>query len=116
MGYVAVLDANVLVPARRRDVLLTLAEVQLYVPVWSATIMDEMERHLPETMDTSTRHALRTAMSQAFPSAMVTPPKREILGEDCGVNQKDRHVYLTSLSACCLRHRCEPEDSGSRPR
>jgi hypothetical protein len=38
MGLLAVLDANVLLPAPLRDTLLRLAEAELYVPKWSDRI------------------------------------------------------------------------------
>ncbi|WP_306362622.1 hypothetical protein [Nocardia sp. CC227C] len=50
MPFRAFLDANVLVSARLRDVLLTLAEVALYEARWSPVVLAEVERHLPSTM------------------------------------------------------------------
>jgi hypothetical protein len=44
--YTAVLDANVLYPALLRDVLLSLADADLYSAKWSAHIRDEWTRSL----------------------------------------------------------------------
>ena len=44
--YTAVLDANVLYPALLRDVLLILADADLYSAKWSAHIRDEWTRSL----------------------------------------------------------------------
>ena len=58
----AVLDANVMVGARQRDVLLTLAEAGVYAPIWSGEILSEVGRHVPEEVST----ALVREMRQAF--------------------------------------------------
>ena len=42
--YTAVLDANVLYPAMLRDVLLSLADADLYSAKWSVHIRDEWTR------------------------------------------------------------------------
>ncbi|MFD6351921.1 hypothetical protein [Nocardia tengchongensis] len=65
------MDANVLVRARLRDVLLTLAEAELYEVRWSAGVLNEMNRHLPEAMSVSSRKSLCRAMARAFPDALV---------------------------------------------
>lgn len=44
--YTAVLDANVLYPALLRDVLLSLADADLYSAKWSVHIRDEWMRSL----------------------------------------------------------------------
>ena len=74
MSFTAVLDAHVLVPARVRDVLLTLAEADLYRPLWSERILDEVCRHLPDSMDGAARDRLLKAMAAAFPEAVVPVP------------------------------------------
>lgn len=43
---IAVLDANVLIPAAPRDTLLRAAELGLFQPVWSDQILDEVQRNL----------------------------------------------------------------------
>ncbi|QPK94692.1 PIN domain-containing protein [Actinomyces sp. zg-332] len=46
MLYKVVLDTNVLVPSILRDVLLSLANEEIYKPVWSNEILEELERTL----------------------------------------------------------------------
>lgn len=46
MSFRVVLDACVLVPALLCDVLLHLAEDDLFDPLWSAQVLDETERTL----------------------------------------------------------------------
>ncbi len=42
----AVLDANVLVPILSCDLLLTAARHELFQPIWSPTILDEVTRNI----------------------------------------------------------------------
>ena len=46
MGLIALLDANVLWSAALRDTLLLAAEEDVFRPVWSRQILDEMSRSL----------------------------------------------------------------------
>jgi hypothetical protein len=59
MGFQAVLDANVLLPAPLRDTLLRLAEAELYVPRWSERILDEVAKNLVESGRTDAGRATR---------------------------------------------------------
>ncbi|WP_312722310.1 MULTISPECIES: PIN domain-containing protein [Actinomycetes] len=97
MSFTAVLDANVLLPARVRDVLLTLAEADLYRPLWSERILDEVRRHLPDAMDDAARGRLLEAMTTAFPEAAIPVPTD--LGFDAltRINAKDRHVVQAAI-------------------
>ncbi|WP_194814796.1 PIN domain-containing protein [Nocardia sp. XZ_19_385] len=99
MPFRAFLDANVLVPARLRDVLLTLAEVRLYEVRWSAEVLAEAARHLPESMDAADRAVLFSAMAQAFPDALVEWPDGFEADVPKLVNQKDRHVVAAAVFA-----------------
>ena len=90
-----VLDANVLVPARLRDVLLTLAEAGLFVPLWSPEILDEMHRHLPDRVSGAARAHLVEQMRLAFPDALVVAPQRVTIEVAARVNAKDRHLMAT---------------------
>ena len=73
-----VLDACVLVGTIRRHVLLSLAEAELFQPVWSPEILDETERAIPKALGRSDipvshhkNHAsrIRYLMGCAFPYA-----------------------------------------------
>lgn len=97
MSFTAVLDAHVLVPARVRDVLLTLAEADLYRPLWSERILDEVCRHLPDSMDGAARDRLLKAMAAAFPEAVVPVPTDLRFDELARINAKDQHVVQAAI-------------------
>jgi hypothetical protein len=68
------LDACVLFPQTLRDVLLTAAESGLYHPLWSADVLEEVERNLIENRRLTpeqTAH-LRSEMTSAFPNSTVS--------------------------------------------
>ncbi|MFE2995538.1 hypothetical protein ACFXG4_11070 [Nocardia sp. NPDC059246] len=92
MSLRAFVDANVLVPARLRDVLLTPAEVELYEIRWSAQVLDEVTRHLPSCMDAPARTSLFGAMARAFSDALVEWPASLWVEVPKLINAKDRHV------------------------
>jgi hypothetical protein len=93
MPFSAVLDANVLYPFSLRDTLLRLAELELYTPLWSDRILDEMthslvEHRLTDAQATSINQAIRSV----FEEAEVDAGEIERL-EPAMTNQaKDRHV------------------------
>lgn len=68
MPFAVVLDASVLYPLPLRDTLLRVAETELYDPLWSARILDEVMRNLEDNHRATPeqiRH-LRGAMTAAF--------------------------------------------------
>lgn len=97
----ALLDANVLYPAPIRDLLLSLAEEELFKPFWSNQIHDEWRRNLlvnrPE-LDPSRIERTISLMNLAFPDACVEGfehriPKLSLPDpEDC-------HVLAAALEA-----------------
>lgn len=97
----AVLDANVLYPQWLRDVMLTLAAMGYFDPVWSQTIIDEMRRNVladhpdiaPDRFDAVTIAALR----QAFPDAWVHVDPALIAQMDNAPG--DRHVLATAVAS-----------------
>ena len=96
---VAVLDANVLFPLTLRDTLLRFAASGAYQLRWSRRILDEMERNLVATgtVRSAQAAALRKAMEEAFPDAMVASSRslEAMLLND----PKDRHVVAAALKA-----------------
>lgn len=100
-GLTAVLDANVLYPQWLRDVMLTLAAMGHYDPVWSEQILDEMRRNVlhdhpsidPERFDQVTITALR----RAFPDALTDVPAGLI--EQMDNAPEDRHVLAAAVTA-----------------
>lgn len=71
----ALLDANVLYPAGLRDLLLRLADRNLFAPLWSADIHAEWTRNLladrPD-IDSAVLERTRSIMDRHFPDALVT--------------------------------------------
>lgn len=98
MPYRAFLDANVLVPARLRDVLLSVAEAGLFRVHWSASVLAEVERHLPASMDDGQRGALMQALAEAFPDAMTDIGPVHIDASALHINDKDEHIVLHALA------------------
>lgn len=99
MGFQAVLDANVLLPAPLRDTLLRLAEADLYVPKWSERILAEVAKNLVESGRTDTERAARVTetMAAAFPEAMVPTSLISTIEPAMTNDPKDRHVLATAV-------------------
>jgi predicted nucleic acid-binding protein len=94
----AVLDANVLVPILSCDLLLTAARHELFQPIWSPIVLDEVTRNIIKInsdIDPGRLRARMKAMSDAFPAASLTEwePVPSI------VNEKDQHVLNVALAA-----------------
>ncbi len=100
MAFRAVLDANVLYPNVLRDALLTMAEAELFVPVWSRQIQDEAVRNLIADHRISMSRGARfvAAMDAAFPEAMVDPAAIAELTPAMTNHPGDRHVLATAVS------------------
>ena len=72
---IAVLDANVLFPQYLCDLMLSLAETELFQPRWSDFIHDEWMRNLFKTfpeLEISRIKRRREMMDRAFPDASVS--------------------------------------------
>lgn len=94
------LDANTLFGALTRDVLLTLAEEDVFDPFWSQQIQDEWTRNLIGKYSLPAAQVSRTVakMNAAFPNAMVAAaPALE--GRFPYVHPGDRHVAASALAA-----------------
>jgi hypothetical protein len=90
-------DANVLIPGRWRDVVLTLADAGLCDVLWSPLVLEEVRNHLPETMTPQDRAHLFETMDSAYPEASVAWPGAVDLAVRLQVNEKDRHVVAAAL-------------------
>ncbi|WP_241519559.1 PIN domain-containing protein [Bifidobacterium callitrichidarum] len=75
------LDANIIYSITLTDVLLTLAEHRLFLPLWSQKVLDEAQqaasRTLPQAMQPAFCRRL-AIMNQAFPESSIQVSK-----EDC---------------------------------
>lgn len=94
-----ILDACVLYSAPTRDLLLNLAEQELYSPKWSPIIQKEwLENLLLKRTDLTRSQLERTSkmMNKFFPSAMVSD--FEFLIDSVQLpDQNDRHVVAAAL-------------------
>jgi len=99
--FSAVLDANVIYPAPVRDLLLNLADLEIFSPKWSEIIHDEWIRNLLiNRADLSKSKLMRTVkfMDAAFPNAGVYG--FEEIMEDLELpDPDDRHVLATAIHA-----------------
>lgn len=93
----AVLDACVLIPYRLSTTLLWLAEAGLFQPLWSDSILDEVERNLPG-LGVSPRDAQRRvgAMREAFGAEALVENFGHLVGE-LTCDPKDRHVLAVAV-------------------
>lgn len=95
----AVLDANVLYPAPIRDLLLSIAEEELFKPFWSAIIQDEWIRNLlikRTDLNRSQLERTATLMNQAFPEAM-TEEYEKWIAKITLKDPDDRHVVAVAI-------------------
>ena len=97
----AVLDANVFYSTWVTDPLLSFADAELYEPVWSGHIMEEVRRHLPSVWSHAPQEGvdcyLRT-LAMAFQEASVAgwEPKEGVVELP---DPDDRHVVAAAIKA-----------------
>ncbi len=97
--FSAVLDANVIYPAPVRDLLLNLADLEIYSPKWSEIIHEEWVRNLlNKRKDLSKTKLLRTVkiMNSAFPDAEIHGFE-ELIDELELPDLDDRHVLAAAI-------------------
>ena len=95
------LDACVLYPAPIRDLLLHLADAELYIPKWTDKIHEEWTRNLLlNRPDLTASQLSRTtkAMSMAFPEATVHYYEALITSIDLP-DPNDRHILAAAIQA-----------------
>ncbi|OZM71362.1 PIN domain-containing protein [Amycolatopsis antarctica] len=96
MAFPVLLDACVLVPISLADLLLRLAEAGTYRPLWSAEVLDEVERNLPKLRVDAARARHRVSvMAAVFPDAEVTGHE-DLIGTMTN-DPKDRHVLAAAV-------------------
>jgi predicted nucleic acid-binding protein len=95
---VAVLDACILIPIRLTTLLLWLAEARVFEPLWSATILDEVERNLPEVGVSKAAASRRVGMMRtAFGSEAMVDGYTGLI-DDLACEPKDRHVLAAAIA------------------
>ncbi len=96
--YTAIIDANALFPRLQCDVLLSLADADLFSAKWSATIMAEWtEAVIRQYPGTEAAVATKAqAMCEAIPDCLVTGYEPLIDGLSLP-DPKDRHVLAAAI-------------------
>lgn len=92
---VAFLDANVLRGQLTTDVMLSLADNNLYEPQWSAEVLAEVKRNRPAGVTAERADARFARMADAFPEAMITD--YEHLMPEMRADEKDKHVLAAAV-------------------
>ena len=98
-NFTVVLDACVLYDSLLRDILLRLAEKELYQPIWSNIICNEVRRNLSKKVSTEKVDKLITIMNKAFPEAVIDDYSILPSINESQINEKDRHVLATAISS-----------------
>lgn len=95
-----VLDACALIPIRLATTLLWLAEADLFTPLWSEQILDEVQRNLPGVGGISPAAAERrvSAMRDGFGAESMVEG-HEYLIDSMQCHPKDRHVLAAAVAA-----------------
>ncbi|MDA8219084.1 MAG: PIN domain-containing protein [Dehalococcoidales bacterium] len=100
MGFVALLDANVLWSAAVRDTILRAVEADLFRPAWTEQILEELGRSLlrehPYLTSTQIGYLI-DRLTQGFPEALVYG--YEDLVPAMGNHEGDRHVLAAAVRA-----------------
>lgn len=91
----AFLDANVIRGQLTNDILLSLAEREVFNPRWSQTVLDEMRRNRPAGVSEKQIDHRIDAMNSFFPRAMTSGHEGLILGMNADL--KDRHVLAAAV-------------------
>ncbi len=98
----ALLDANVLYSNHLRNLLLQLAQNEVFVAKWSTLIEDEWLRNVERPTRNHIESRTLPLIRDYFPSALVSVPTPDrVIG---GTDPKDRHVAAAAveLAPCAL--------------
>lgn len=96
---IAVLDANVLIPAALRDTLLRATGAGLYEARWTEDILAEVERNLISTWHWKDAQVqrFRSVLSENFPRARISG--HAAITDTMPNDPKDRHVLAAAVVA-----------------
>ena len=92
------LDANVIYSITLTDVLLTLAEHDLFLPLWSPNVLQEAQEAASRTLPDAAQQAFRKRlimMDQAFPESSIHVEESEWSQFDLP-DPDDRHVLAAA--------------------
>lgn len=93
------LDANVIYSITLTDVLLTLAEHDLFLPLWSPRVLQEAQEAASRTLPDAAQQAFRKRlliMDQAFPESSIHVEESEWSRFDLP-DPDDRHVLAAAV-------------------
>lgn len=93
--YVAVLDTCVLWPGLQRDYLLSLAVTNVYRPVWSDVVLEELEHH--EALKLVKRHGLPSDEAARRASALIAEMSRVFEGATSTAWERVKPVGLPDV-------------------
>ncbi len=91
------LDANTLYGDLTRDLLLSLAKGEMFTPLWSDKILDEVQRKLLQNLDIDFRQT-RQIMTNVFPMALVKDYE-QFESEINFPDLNDKHVVAAALKS-----------------
>lgn len=96
-----VLDACVMIPQNLNNLLLTLADHELFTPVWSDHLLDEVRRNLVVKIGIAAERADHriAAMREAFPHAVDHSSGYLELRDAMKNHPKDRHVLAAAVAS-----------------
>lgn len=98
-NFTVVIDSCVLYDSLLRDILLRLAEKELYQPIWSSVICEEVKRNLSKRIPDEKVEKLIKMMNDAFPEAIVDDYSILPNIDEPRINEKDRHVLAAAISS-----------------
>ncbi|MGO2605472.1 MAG: PIN domain-containing protein [Brachybacterium tyrofermentans] len=95
-----VLDACVLIPLRLATTLLWLAEADLFTPLWSEEILDEVEKNLPGVAGITPAKAARrvSQMREGFGAEAMVDDYEPLIPAMTN-HPKDRHVLAAAVAS-----------------
>lgn len=98
-NFNVVLDTCVLYDSHMRDILLALAEQELYQPIWSEIICEELKRNIIKKANVTEEKAIKIVrcINQAFPEALITSHTEILDLKNTNIDSKDRHVVTTAI-------------------
>lgn len=98
-NFTVVIDTCILYDALLRDILLRLAEKELYQPVWSNVICEELRRNLSQRIAIEKVDKLIKVINGAFPEAIIDDYSTLPKIDEPRINEKDRHVLAAAISS-----------------